>query len=56
MPAIQEPVPGQFGAHGDFDDCATGRSYALWANTHCSWLAAASVSLAAAALALSRNR
>jgi short-subunit dehydrogenase len=51
-----EPVPGQFSAHGDFDNRASGRSYALWANTHRSWLAAAGVSLAAAALALSRNR
>jgi NAD(P)-dependent dehydrogenase (short-subunit alcohol dehydrogenase family) len=50
------PVPGRFGAHGDFDDRAADRSYALWATTHRSWLAAAGAGLAAAFLALSRNR
>ena len=29
-----DPVPGDWGAHGDFDDRAHGRSVQLWATTH----------------------
>ncbi len=33
------PVPGDHGAHGDFDDRATPVSYQLWADTHRKWIA-----------------
>lgn len=31
---LWEPVPGDHGAHGDFDERATNRSPQLWATTH----------------------
>jgi NAD(P)-dependent dehydrogenase (short-subunit alcohol dehydrogenase family) len=31
---LWKPVPGDFGAHGDFDQRAHGRSFQLWAATH----------------------
>lgn len=31
---LWEPVPGDHGAHGDFDDRAKSRSWQLWLNTH----------------------
>lgn len=31
---LWEPVPGPFGAHGDFDARAHARSWQLWANLH----------------------
>jgi short-subunit dehydrogenase len=31
---LWEPVPGDFGAHGDFGHRAKGRSWYLWATTH----------------------
>ena len=55
---LWEPVPGDHGAHGDFDDRATDRSPQLWATTHRGLLALAGAGLAAAGLALavrSRN-
>jgi NAD(P)-dependent dehydrogenase (short-subunit alcohol dehydrogenase family) len=49
---LWKPVPGDHGAHGDFDDRATGRSPQLWATTHRGLLALAGAGLAAAGLAL----
>jgi NAD(P)-dependent dehydrogenase (short-subunit alcohol dehydrogenase family) len=48
---LWEPVPGDHGAHGDFDDRAKDFSPQLWANTHRGWLALAGASLAGVALA-----
>jgi short-subunit dehydrogenase len=52
---LWEPLPGDFGAHGDFDDRSAGWSPQLWANTRRDWLVAGAVStalfLATAALA-----
>ncbi|HEV2856450.1 MAG TPA: SDR family oxidoreductase [Thermoanaerobaculia bacterium] len=36
---LWEPVPGDPGAHGTFDERAKGRSLQLWANLHRGWLA-----------------
>ncbi|MFL6198465.1 MAG: SDR family oxidoreductase [Thermoanaerobaculia bacterium] len=36
---LWEPVPGDHGAHGTFDERAKGRSVQLWANLHRGWLA-----------------
>jgi NAD(P)-dependent dehydrogenase (short-subunit alcohol dehydrogenase family) len=55
---LWEPVPGDHGAHGGFDDRATSRSPQLWATTHRGLLALAGAGLAAAGLVLaarSRN-
>jgi NAD(P)-dependent dehydrogenase (short-subunit alcohol dehydrogenase family) len=41
-----EPVPGDHGAHGDFDERAVGRSWQLWANINRGWLALAGLGLA----------
>lgn len=38
---LWEPLPGDHGAHGAFDDRAYSFSPQLWANTHRRWLAAA---------------
>ena len=46
---LWESVPGDRGAHGDFDTRATNSSPQLWANTHRGWLIAAGVVLAGAA-------
>jgi len=35
-----DPVPGDHGAHGRFDDRARPQSWQLWANMHRGWLAA----------------
>ena len=40
------PIPGDHGAHGDFDERASGHSVQLWLNTHRKWVA---IGLAAAA-------
>ncbi len=37
---LWEPVPGDHGAHGKFDDRASSRSLELWAETHPAWIAA----------------
>jgi NAD(P)-dependent dehydrogenase (short-subunit alcohol dehydrogenase family) len=37
---LWEPLPGDHGAHGKFDDRATGRSLQLWAATHRATVAA----------------
>ena len=46
---LWEPVPGDLGAHGEFDDRAHGRSLQLWATTH-RWAAAGMAGAAAAVL------
>jgi hypothetical protein len=38
---LWEPVSGDHGAHGRFDDRATYNSTELWLETHVNWLAAA---------------
>jgi hypothetical protein len=38
---LWETVPGDWGAHGDFDDRAADFSPQLWASTHRGWLAVA---------------
>ena len=43
---LWEPLPGDPGAHGDFDDRATDRSLQLWATTHRGLLALAGAGLA----------
>lgn len=50
------PVPGDHGAHGDFDARAHGRSVQLWANTHRGWLAAAAAAAGVAGAALLGRR
>jgi hypothetical protein len=53
---LWEPVPGDHGAHGAFDDRASDHSLQLWANTHRGLLALAGLGLAGAAYAVfSRN-
>ena len=42
-----DPVPGDHGAHGIFDDRAHGTSAQLWQTTHSAWLAAAGIGVAA---------
>src|SRR5215216_1298539 len=37
---LYEPVPGDAGAHGDFDDRSSDKCYQWWANTHRGWLIA----------------
>lgn len=46
------PVPGDFGAHGRFDDRATSQSPMLWLTEHRGQIATASVALGAMLLAL----
>jgi NAD(P)-dependent dehydrogenase (short-subunit alcohol dehydrogenase family) len=36
---LWQPVPGDHGAHGDFDARAKTWSAQLWASEHCSWIA-----------------
>jgi len=45
---LWEPVPGDHGAHGSFDERATDHSPQLWATTHRSLLAMAGAGLAGA--------
>ena len=49
---LWEPVPGDHGAHGSFDDRASDFSVQLWANKHRGQLALAGLGLAAGALAV----
>jgi NAD(P)-dependent dehydrogenase (short-subunit alcohol dehydrogenase family) len=49
-----DPVPGDWAAHGRFDDRAKPGSVLLWANLHRGWIAAAAAG-AVLAGALSRN-
>ncbi len=46
------PVPGDHGAHGDFDRRAYDSSGQLWATTHRGWLALAAVGIAGVAGAM----
>jgi hypothetical protein len=48
---LWEPVPGDHGAHGDFDERATSRSPQLWATRHRGLLALAGAGLAGLAFA-----
>lgn len=43
---LWEPLPGDHGAHGVFDDRATDWSAQLWATTHRGWLALAGAGVA----------
>ena len=54
---LWQPLPGDHGAHGVFDDRASDQSLQLWANTHRGWLMLAGLGVAGAAVyaALSRN-
>jgi NAD(P)-dependent dehydrogenase (short-subunit alcohol dehydrogenase family) len=45
---LWEPVAGDHGAHGSFDDLAEASSFELWTVTHSRWLAAAAFILAGA--------
>ncbi len=42
---LWEPLPGDFGAHGEFDDRSTGSSPQLWLNMRRDWVVAAAASL-----------
>jgi hypothetical protein len=46
-----EPVPGDFGAHGPFDERARDRSVQAWAALHRDWLVAAAAGAAGLAAA-----
>lgn len=50
------PVPGDFAAHGPFDDRARARSRQLWASTHRRWLTLAGGAAAVAAVGLMARR
>jgi short-subunit dehydrogenase len=53
---LWEPVPGDHGAHGVFDDRSSDHSWQLWADTHRGLLALAGIGLAGAVYAaFSRN-
>jgi NAD(P)-dependent dehydrogenase (short-subunit alcohol dehydrogenase family) len=45
-----EPVPGDFAAHGRFDDCAKPRSVQLWLTRHRKWLLAGALTAGLGAL------
>ena len=45
-----EPVPGDFAAHGPFDDRAESRSVQLWLTKHRRWLAAGALAALAGAV------
>jgi NAD(P)-dependent dehydrogenase (short-subunit alcohol dehydrogenase family) len=49
---LWEPVPGDHGAHGRFDDRARPRSYEVWLSRYRNWIAAALCTAAGAYLAL----
>ena len=53
---LWEPVPGNFGAHGDFDSRARERSSQFWVTTHRTWLALTAAGAAGAAFMLGRRR
>jgi hypothetical protein len=53
---LWEPVEGDRGAHGAFDDRAHGRSLQLWAATHRGWVAVTVAGIVAAALARAARR
>ena len=49
---LWEPLPGDHGAHGTFDDRARRHSLELWLETHPRWTAAGALALAAALVGL----
>jgi NAD(P)-dependent dehydrogenase (short-subunit alcohol dehydrogenase family) len=53
---LWHPVAGDHGAHGAFDDRATGHSVEVWAAMHRWWLGAALLGIAACVCALDRGR
>jgi hypothetical protein len=53
---LWQPVPGDHGAHGVFDERARAGSWQLWANTHLRELAAVGLGLAGVALLFVRWR
>jgi len=50
-----QPIPGDRGAHGIFDDWALASSLQLWANTNRLWFAVAGAATAACAALLTRK-
>ncbi|MGI9103512.1 MAG: SDR family oxidoreductase [Terriglobales bacterium] len=52
---LWEPLPGDHGAHGSFDDRARDVSLELWAETHPAWFALAGLGLIAGLLGLARK-
>jgi NAD(P)-dependent dehydrogenase (short-subunit alcohol dehydrogenase family) len=52
---LDEPVPGDHGARGEFDDRARRRSAQLWLTTHRGLVAAASVAIASGIAARART-
>jgi NAD(P)-dependent dehydrogenase (short-subunit alcohol dehydrogenase family) len=50
---LWQPVPGDHGAHGVFDNRASYSSSELWAETHWQWLAAVAAGITAGAVVLS---
>jgi short-subunit dehydrogenase len=55
MDNLYEPVAGDAGAHGDFDDRSSDKSYQWWANTHRGWLLAGTTVAGLAGAALVRR-
>lgn len=53
---LWQPLPGDHGAHGRFDDRARPRSHQFWASVHRAWLALGGLGTAALAAALARKR
>jgi NAD(P)-dependent dehydrogenase (short-subunit alcohol dehydrogenase family) len=53
---LWDPVPGDPGAHGTFDEQANSRSVQLWATTHRRWLALAAAGVTGVALALRKSK
>jgi short-subunit dehydrogenase len=51
-----EPVPGDHGAHGRFDEGARTRSPLLWASGHRGWIAGAAALALGTTYAVTRNR
>jgi NAD(P)-dependent dehydrogenase (short-subunit alcohol dehydrogenase family) len=49
---LWDPLPGDWGAHGDFDRRAKERSLQLWANMNRGWIALAGLGVAGAIAAL----
>lgn len=56
---LWKPAPGNYGAHGDFDQCAKDRSIQVWATTHRGLIRGAvlgAAAVCAAGVALLRER
>ena len=52
---LWQPVPGDHGAHGSFDDRARNQSAELWAETHWEWIAAAAITAAAVIFKMTKS-